>query len=224
MKKFVTLVLIMALVWTLIGCQIDGESDANQTEILSETERITLSAEEKFPGVGDGIPLEECEHIIWKVADNALILSGEGPVISYAMSYFPWKTVDYQIETLIISSGITYASQYAFHGMENLQRVVVEDGALRSTDMGCFSMNKKLVYVDFGNTLEEIASESFSSCAALEEVHVPKTVTKISWRAFEGCTALQTIYYSGTAEDWNDIIIESGNEALANAQIIYKNE
>ena len=47
---------------------------------------------------------------------------------------------------------------------------------------------------------------------------IPSSVTSIGDRAFNSCP-LQFVYYGGTLEQWQDIVIGAGNDALLNATI-----
>ena len=66
-----------------------------------------------------------------------------------------------------------------------------------------------------------IASEAFAYCDSLTTVEIPAGVKYINKNAFIGCTSLTTINYGGTPTEFGQIVIESGNEALANATINY---
>lgn len=64
-----------------------------------------------------------------------------------------------------------------------------------------------------------IASDAFAYCDALTTLEIPASVKYISADAFIGCTALTTINYGGSPDDFANIVIESGNDALFNAII-----
>ena len=51
-----------------------------------------------------------------------------------------------------------------------------------------------------------IGNNAFSGCTALKSVTIPNSVTSIGKNAFYGCTALKNIYFTGTEEQWNNII------------------
>jgi methionine-rich copper-binding protein CopC len=48
---------------------------------------------------------------------------------------------------------------------------------------------------------------------------IPSSVVSIGYYAFDSCPALKDVYYGGTQDDWNNILIQSNNEALINANI-----
>ena len=66
-----------------------------------------------------------------------------------------------------------------------------------------------------------IGEVAFYACTRLVEIYIPDSVTMILSLAFYGCDELAEIYYSGSKEDWENIIFETGNNALKNATIHY---
>ena len=69
--------------------------------------------------------------------------------------------------------------------------------------------------------VERIQSDTFDECYNLRKIVIPATVTEIYDGAFEDCHSLDTINYTGTEEQWNEIIIGDRNEPLMNATINY---
>ena len=55
-----------------------------------------------------------------------------------------------------------------------------------------------------------IGNDAFNRCTSLTSVTIPNSVTSIGRSAFENCTALKNIYFTGTEEQWNNIIKASG--------------
>ena len=66
----------------------------------------------------------------------------------------------------------------------------------------------------------------FANCNNLKSVLIPKKVTVINKGAFFECYNLEYVYYSGTEDDWNNVVIEDLNEPLNNVNIYFnvKNE
>ena len=62
---------------------------------------------------------------------------------------------------------------------------------------------------------------AFYGCDAFNSVTIPDSVTSIGDFAFESCDALTNVYYTGTEEQWKNILIESNNSNLLNATIHY---
>ena len=67
-----------------------------------------------------------------------------------------------------------------------------------------------------------IGNQAFSDCTSLSSVTLPVSVTQIKYKAFGDCTSLKTVYYAGTKEQWEKIIIPSdGHSSLFKAKIKY---
>ncbi len=58
---------------------------------------------------------------------------------------------------------------------------------------------------------------AFSYNHWVNEVRIPKSVLMIGKSAFYGCDNLTDVYYAGTKEQWNNLLIESYCEPLLNA-------
>lgn len=67
-----------------------------------------------------------------------------------------------------------------------------------------------------GDLVTEIDSSAFAG-EALVSVSFPYTLADIGRKAFNGCTSITDVYYGGTAEEWAEVNIGSGNETIENA-------
>jgi len=86
-----------------------------------------------------------------------------------------------------------------------------------------FSDCSSLTSVTFaeGSQLTSIGDYAFYSCTSLTSITIPASVTSIGEGAF---SKLETVYYAGTANDWNGISIGSNNYNLTNATRYYYSE
>ena len=82
---------------------------------------------------------------------------------------------------------------------------------------GAFYGCSSLVKVVLGKNVAVIGESAFENCTLLTNLTVPKTVTEIKYNAFNGCYKLADVQYLGTLEDWNKIVIDSGNSCLTDA-------
>ena len=73
-----------------------------------------------------------------------------------------------------------------------------------------------------GEGVTKIGSGAFYFCENLTQISIPCSVKSIGDYSFYGCFGLSDIYYSGTEDDWNRIIIQSGNDWLLNADIHFR--
>ena len=83
---------------------------------------------------------------------------------------------------------------------------VIPEG-VRRIGMGAFSFNASLREIVFPTDLREIGSGAFSLCPSLHTITLPASLKRIDPEAFEGCGELQHIYYLGSREQWERLII-----------------
>ncbi|MEE1319099.1 MAG: leucine-rich repeat protein, partial [Ruminococcus sp.] len=68
-------------------------------------------------------------------------------------------------------------------------------------------------------TIDTINGNIFSTCYDLEKVTIPASITTVETGAFSECSMLTDVYYGGTQEQWNEIMIGVNNDNLLNANI-----
>ena len=74
--------------------------------------------------------------------------------------------------------------------------------------------------ISFSNGLDVIIKRHVSS--ATEFVVIPRSVHRIYDDAFRYCKSLAKVFYEGSEAEWNAITIDSGNNNLRYAEIIYE--
>ena len=181
--------------------------------------------------------------IQWSVSGGVLTLSGSGEMWDY---YFengvqaPWLAFDDEITAVVVGQGITGIGSYAFAYLPNLASVSLPEGLTR-LGSNAFADCVALREIALPSTLREIddyafygcgltgiiipegvtklGNAAFMGCTALQSVTIPQSTVTIGSGCFAGCSGLMTVYYSGTEEAWNNIVIETGNRPLEDADI-----
>ena len=116
-------------------------------------------------------------------------------------------------EKYVIPDGVTIISGAAFP-TSSLKYIVIPGSVVKMN--GAFSyINLENVIIKEGVTT--ISKSAFSQCKKLKSVTLPVSLKTISQNAFGACSSLTDVYYAGTDADWNNIIIDSGNDYLINA-------
>ena len=80
-----------------------------------------------------------------------------------------------------------------------------------------FRTNYKLQSVTLGQSVTVLGKGAFDLCQQLISVTIPAGLTQIGQNAFSGCDALWHVLYQGTQEQWEAIVLGSGNSCLTNA-------
>ena len=117
-----------------------------------------------------------------------------------------------------IGKSFSPASRWAFEGCENLTSIVIPN-SVTLIGIDAFSSCYNLKKIVMGSGIATIGESAFYNCLALKEITIPENITKIDTGAFEKVDNLADVYYNGTPEQWNEIIIQGKNEPLVNATI-----
>ncbi len=120
------------------------------------------------------------------------------------------------LKSIEIPDSVTSIESYAFafSGIETAKMS-------KNSDMGFAQFfcctNLKDIIIPEGVT--SISYYAFDCCFSLKSVTIPHSVVFIDYLAFESCDAIEDVYYYGTEEEWEQIIIRSDNESLTRANI-----
>ena len=63
---------------------------------------------------------------------------------------------------------------------------------------------------------------SFFRCTNIKSITIPKSVATIEKYSFLNCTSLRDVYYKGSKEDWERIVVGYGNHSLLEANIHFE--
>ncbi len=103
----------------------------------------------------------------------------------------------------------------------DLIKSIVLEGDVASIGNNAFFNCQRLTSVIISDNVTQIGDTAFALCSELVSITIPTNVTSIPINAFYGCNKLNDVYYSGTEEEWNSILISEGNTALTQATIHY---
>ena len=122
------------------------------------------------------------------------------------------------LTNVIIPNGVTAIGDASFDGCESLASISIPSTVTaigKSAFGGCESL-KSIIIPDGVTTL---GVGVFQCCNELKSVIIPESVTTIGEKAFFDCTSLTDIYYKGTEEQWNELIVNVENSELFNVTI-----
>ena len=202
--------------WTSLGVKATGEdsSDHDGTEglefyPLNDTECAVAVGTAKFlPNIV--IPSKYKNYTVTTILGDELI-SGDGnggfasctnttnitipdTVTSIGGHAFYWCS---SLTSITIPNSVTSIGDYAFYGCSSLTSITILD------------------------SVTSIGDYAFGGCSRLTSVTIGNSVTSIGEGAFYDCSSLKDVYYTGTQEQWNNILIGNENGYLTSATITY---
>ena len=100
-----------------------------------------------------------------------------------------------EIKHLVVSSDVTWLSDYAFSGCTSLETVSYEPNSEdnKFIDEGVFKGCSSLTSIILPEKLYNIGKEAFKGCTSLTSITLPTGLDNIGISAFEGCTGLTSI-------------------------------
>ena len=171
-----------------------------------------------LPGIG---ALAASDGLTWSLdKKGTLTISGKGEMPDYSGDTPPWEKYRDDIKAVVIEKGVTHIGAQCFQFCTKLKSVTIPS-SVESIGDAAFYRCEKLSAVTLPDALTEIADQTFDHCTALKSIVIPDSVTRIGESAFNGCQKLETVYYGGTASDWDEIEIARYNKRLTSAEHVF---
>ncbi len=117
-----------------------------------------------------------------------------------------------------IKSGTKCIADDAFSFCEGLTCVTIPN-SVTSIGVSSFYDCSGLKSIIIPNGVKNIGDYAFYQCSGLTSVTIPSSVISIGDSAFKHCNGLKDIYYSGSVEQWYNIVVEKNNDCLNGAEI-----
>ena len=107
----------------------------------------------------------------------------------------------------------------AFYGCTKIENITMSD-SVASWSLEAFSGCSNLNAIKLSSGLINIPTKAFQSCQNLESIVISNSIISIDGMAFAYCSNLNDVYYTGSQNDWNSIVIdETYNQYLLNAEM-----
>ncbi len=110
-----------------------------------------------------------------------------------------------------IPDSVTSIGKGAFHNCEKLKSITVDEKNFY------YSSDKDGVLFDKNKT----SIIQFPAGKSPTSYIIQKSIKNIEYAAFYNCYRLTTVYYTGTQDEWNQIVIGSDNAPILNAKVKY---
>ena len=110
----------------------------------------------------------------------------------------------YSITSVTIPDSVTTIGAYAFVNCSSLTSITIPH-EVNTIAVGAFCGCGSLINITIPNSVTSIGGYAFYECGSLTSIIIPDSVTSIGGYAFYECGSLETVYYTGSAEQWNNI-------------------
>mgnify|MGYP004715245461 FL=1 len=90
-------------------------------------------------------------------------------------------------------------------------------------DVPWYAEREEITAVQLCEGIARIGDHAFAGCKNLRVVRILTPELAIGAGAFAGCEVLETVYYPGTKDQWRELAIGAGNDALQSATIHCEN-
>lgn len=101
---------------------------------------------------------------------------------------------------------------------EKRNKIYCVPAGVKDIEEEAFFFNQYLKKLFLPTGLERIIQYAMGTYN-LETIYIPSTLKKVYFKAFTGCKSLKTVFFQGTAEEWDAIDFTDFNGELTDAEI-----
>ena len=107
-----------------------------------------------------------------------------------------------------LGTGLTDIAYSTFYNCASLEDIVIPD-SVKYIGYRAFDECTSLKSVKLGNSVRYIGISAFYNCKSLTEIVIPASVQCIDDYVFNQNNAITAVYYEGTEDEWDSILISS---------------
>lgn len=152
------------------------------------------------------------DNLTWVLDSNGtLTISGDGTMYNLNTSNVLWNNYKNNIVNVVIESGVTNISSYAFYNCNNLTNITVPN-SITCIGQYAFGNCSKLTTSAIPYGVKIIESNAFQNCTSLKHIYIPCTIEKLEGYIFKGCVVSSiwmpmSLYYGDSSveisSDWS---------------------
>ena len=205
---------------------------------ISDAETLTIHADTKFISA---YLANSCPSLVSIELPEGVIAIGaeafswlehlESVKMPSTLTYIGNRAFQYcsALKSIEIPKGVTLLDEWTFAYCSELTTVTfAKDSELEQIEILAFYQCTKLTHIVLPESLRLVGGtgggNSFDGCSQLSVV-VISPETFVESQTFENCAALNTVYFRGTAEEWetwkSTYAVENGNGYLLNLATVY---
>ena len=127
-----------------------------------------------------------------------------------------------KLKKIVLPKTVTIIDPSAFNKCESLTEITIP-GSVKKISNGAFGNCTGLIDVEIEEGVETIDTQAFFQCTSLTSIKIPESVTSIGQFAFSKCKSLKDVYFGGSEDQWNTLMLNTGsdNPALTNNAAIH---
>lgn len=126
---------------------------------------------------------------------------------------------DNSFASLTIPDSVTSIGEKAFWRCEQLTTVTLPN-SITSIGEEAFYWCRSLTSITIPDRVTRIGPKAFYHCLGLSSITLPKSLQSIADSSFGDCENLESVFYKGSQEEWDKVVVGRGNVALNNATVI----
>jgi len=187
-----------------------------------------FKTDDKWYVYGDYVAGEDSVYVNGQIIEKGRFIKYAGTAVNVSISsvteyigQYAFKGSD--VQTVEIPASVKEINRQAFYDCKALTSVHYGEGSVLETiGISAFEGCSLLRTAVLPASLKIVKDKAFESCTSLDTVYVEGLgIEYIYTNVFAGCDALADVFFVGTAEQFAEIDVRSGNEKFTSAHIVY---